>query len=406
MLAISFIRWLLLAVELCVALPILYLCVVSAASILAMKKSRIAGNNSLKIPEGRIHFAVLIPAHDEETLLGNLLHNLSNLSFPKDLYTVFVIADNCTDNTADLARTFDGVRIFERFDSERRGKGYALSWLIQRIEQEQLIYDAYVILDADSVVNSTFLQSMMRELARGGQAMQAYYGVLNPSTSPSTALRWLALTLVNYVRPLGRTALGGSSTLSGNGMCFSRSLLQRYPWQAFSLTEDYQYYLTLIEHGERVRYVPDAVVLAEMPVTFRQMRTQDIRWESTAGGDPVWQIALRLLKVGLKQRYFTCFEAIAELLTPPLSLLVSASLLVFLVSLLSWTRFELLLSMALLGGLACYIATALYMMHPPRTVYKAFLHAPGFMFWKLWVLFVLRWRKKHVGEWVRTSRTL
>src|SRR5205085_8146950 len=125
-------------------------------------------------------------------------------------------------------------------------------------------------------------------------ALQGCYTVLNPTESPSTALRWIALSLNCHVRPLGRSSLGGSSTLTGNGMCFTRALLMRCPWQAFSLTEDYEYYLTLVEHGERVRYVPDAVVRATMPTTFSQMRTQDVRWESAGHNqEGTWRIALR-----------------------------------------------------------------------------------------------------------------
>jgi cellulose synthase/poly-beta-1,6-N-acetylglucosamine synthase-like glycosyltransferase len=107
---------------------------------------------------------------------------------------------------------------------------------------------------------------MARELHKGVQALQACYTVLNITESSSTALCWVALTLMNHVRPLGRNGLWGSSTLNGNGMCLTHDLLQRHPWQAFSLAEDYEYYLTLIEHGERVRYVPEAVVRSQMPI--------------------------------------------------------------------------------------------------------------------------------------------
>ena len=105
-------------------------------------------------------------------MLGNLLESLSELAYPKDQYTVYVVADNCTDNTAELARETGWVQVYERFDT-KRGKGYALNWLLQKLEENQLIHDAYVILDADSVVVPTFLQSMTRELAQGAQALQA-----------------------------------------------------------------------------------------------------------------------------------------------------------------------------------------------------------------------------------------
>jgi len=405
MIVLQSLRWLLLAAEICIACPIAYLCILSIFAVInARKKASAELCHEISI-RGHTNFAVLIPAHNEEVILDILLENLSCLECPKEMCTVYVVADNCTDGTAELARQFEGVCVYERNDAFKRGKGYALNWIWQKLEESQLIYDAYVILDADSVVLPTFLQSMDKELVRGIRALQACNTVLNVSASASTALRWIALALINHVRPLGRNAIGGSSTLTGNGMCLSRDLLMRHPWQAFGIAEDYQYYLTLIRYGEWVRYVPEAIVRSQMPTTFAQMRTQDVRWEASEPQQAQWRIALRLLSTGIRLGSFIRIEAAVELLTPPLSFLVSACLLMFVASLLLWSPFEIVLILALLGGLAGYIATAFYLLRPPRTVYKALLHAPGFMSWKLWVHFVLSRSRKHRSEWVPTSRT-
>src|SRR6266699_3978744 len=316
MFIIYVLRWLLLAMEALIAGPIIYLYIISISAIITQKRRQTQTAQFLSAAEPMCStFAILIPAHNEQDILGTLLDSLAGLDYPRDQYTVHVVADNCTDSTANVARATGWVHVHERFDKIKRGKGYALNWLMQELEENQLIYDAYVILDADSVVVPTFLQSMARELARGAQAMQACNTVLNLSDSPSTALRFVALTLVNHVRPLGRNGLGASSNLSGNGMCLSRPLLLRYPWQAYSLSEDYQYYLTLVRHGERVLYLPEAIVRSEMPSTFAQMRTQDIRWESLDGSQPAWKTAWHLLRAGVKNRDFARIEAIAELLT-------------------------------------------------------------------------------------------
>src|SRR5581483_2309005 len=137
-----------------------------------------------------------------------------------------------------------------------------------------------------------------------------------------------------HVRPLGRNALGSSATLTGTGMCLSRALLERFPWRAHSIGEDYQYYLTLVEHGIRVWYVPDAVVRSEMPRTFAHMRTQDIRWEAITNGQSQWVSARRLILAGMRHRDWVRIEAVAELLTPPLSLSVCLSFLALGASLL------------------------------------------------------------------------
>jgi cellulose synthase/poly-beta-1,6-N-acetylglucosamine synthase-like glycosyltransferase len=400
-------RWLLLAAQILIGLPLLYLCILSISAILTTHRRKVLyARSAWEGDASHVNFAILIPAHNEEAILDTLLESLSQLTYPKEKYSVYVVADNCTDDTAKLVRATSRVHVYERFDSQRRGKGYALSWLMQKLTEDGLMYDAYVILDADSVVIPGFLQPLAREITQGAQAVQACNTVLNTTTSPSTALRWVALTLVNHVRSLGRNGLGASSTLNGNGMCLTHDLLKRYPWQAFGQSEDYQYYLTLIENGERTHYVPEAVVRSQMPTTFAQMRTQDIRWESSDGSQAHWQVALRLLLAGIKSHDLKRIEAMAELLTPPLSFLAFWCLLTLIISLFLWSLPGLFISLLLIGALLCYIGTALYLLHPPRAVYIALLHAPGFVIWKLWVYFVLRGSKKHVGKWVRTSRSV
>ena len=405
MLVLQTLRWLLLGIEMVIALPIFYLCIVSVSAILASKKHKNEMVISTTIPS-LAHFAILIPAHNEIAVLGKLLESLAALKYPKNHFDVYVVADNCTDTTAELARTTGWVSVYERFDQNKRGKGFALSWLMQKLNDDRLIYDAYIVLDADSIVHPAFLEVMNKGLEQGAQALQAHNTVLNVTDSPSTALRWLALTLMNHVRPLGRNGLGCSSTLTGNGMCLSRSLLMRYPWQAFSLAEDYQYYLNLVKHGEKVLYMPEAIVRSEMPSTFAQMRTQDIRWESPDVSQPAWRTSWQLLKAGVRNHDFARIEAIAELLTPPLSYLIGWCLLTLLGSLLLWSIPNMMMSLVIISGLFCYLSTPIYLLHPPRAVIIALLHAPGFMLWKLWVILVVKRSKKHTAEWVRTNRTI
>jgi cellulose synthase/poly-beta-1,6-N-acetylglucosamine synthase-like glycosyltransferase len=396
--------------QLWLAGPILYLSIVSISAILTTKRRRRARTTPLASRDAaassRFNFAIVIPAHNEEIMLDTLLDSLAALAYPKDRYTVYVVADNCTDRTAELARARGWVRVYERRDKAKRGKGHALGWLLRKLEENGASHDAYVIVDADSIVEPSFLRAMARELAAGAQALQGRYTVRNLSESPGTALRWMALVLICHVRSLGRNGLGCSSTLDGNGMCFSRSLLMRYPWQAYSLVEDYEYYLTLVQSGERVGYVPDAVVYAHMPTTFAEMRTQDVRWESFHFAQAVWQIALRLVSTGVRRRDVARIEAAVELLTPPLSILACGTVLTLAVSALVRSLLAVLLGLLLIGGLIFYVGTGLYLLRAPRGVYKAFLFAPRFIVWKVWVYLVLSRNKKHTSEWVRTSRPI
>ncbi|WP_040444062.1 glycosyltransferase family 2 protein [Ktedonobacter racemifer] len=407
MLLIVWLRWLLAGGELLFLLPIAYLCLVCLAALLeARRRARQEANVTEQAGVSR--FSLLVPAHDEEVTLPGLLKSLQGLTYAREHYRIYIVADNSHDRTAEIARSSENVRVYERFDTEKRGKGYALHWLLGRIETEAdgaEWADAYVILDADSIVEPGFLAALDRELAAGAVALQMHNTVLNGSDSPSTVLRWLALTLVNHVRQLGRNALESSATLTGNGMCLRRTLLQRYPWQSFSVTEDYQYYLQLVEQGERVRYVPEAVVRSHMPTSFEQMRTQDIRWESGAPEQPGWKTALRLLRLAARERDWVRLETAFELLTPPLSLMVGGSVVLFLLSCVLYSWLTLGLACALLLGLACYLGTGLYFMRPTRETYQALWHAPRFMLWKLWVYLVVRRSKQHSAEWVRTSRS-
>lgn len=397
---LSVLRWLVLAAEIAVALPIVYLAVITVAALIAQARRK---RRMFAPPTTPPTFAILIPAHNEAALIGTLLASLERQRYPRDRYTVCVVADNCTDATAARAAAA-GAEVFERHDMTKRGKGYALSWLLAELERRGWRFDAYVVIDADSVVAPEFLAAMAAELARGARACQAQNTVLNTTEAPSTALRWLAMTLVNHVRPLGRNAIGGSSNFSGNGMCLSCALLERFPWQAFGLAEDYQYYLDIVAAGERVWYVPEAVVRSHMPGSFEQMRSQDVRWEAGSPEAPVGRIALRLIRAGLQRRSITPIDAAAELLVPPLSSLVAALLIVLLSAATIGTIGERVMGTALLAGFALYVGSAFVMLRPGRAVYRALLYAPGYMAWKLWVQIVLKRRGHTSDEWVRTVR--
>jgi cellulose synthase/poly-beta-1,6-N-acetylglucosamine synthase-like glycosyltransferase len=168
-----------------------------------------------------------VPAHNEEALIGRLLASLAALDYPREGYSVCVVADNCDDRTVHIARGH-GARVHERRDRSRRGKGYALRWLLRELGAEGQRYDAFIVLDADSVVASNLLRSMDARLGSDSPVIQAYYSVLNRGESSLAWLRYAALAALHYLRPLGRSALGISCGLKGNGMCFAAPVLERF----------------------------------------------------------------------------------------------------------------------------------------------------------------------------------
>lgn len=395
-------RGALLALELLLALPMLYLVTLAVgAAIGTIRRPR---RPSGITPTSR--FAIVVPAHDEELLIGTMLGSLARIDYAADCYDVHVIADNCTDRTAEIAREA-GVHVHERTDADNRGKGFALSWAFNLLMGGAIRYDAYVILDADAIVDPGVLKALARGLARGAVALQSQNAVLNAVESPVSALRWLALSLMNYIRPLGRNTLGGSSTLTGNGVCLTHELLMRHPWQAFGLSEDYQYYLSIIASGEKVLFVPDADVRSVMPTTSRQLRTQDIRWETLNPDASAWQrrIGWRLLRDGIRRHSWVRLDALAELLTPPLSVLGGGSVALLIAAVVLQAPLQIALAVALIVMLAAYVASAFVLLRPPLGVYRALVYAPAYVARKLWIYFVLRRLRKNTASWVRTSRT-
>jgi len=399
----------LLFLEIALALPLLYLVLLSIGAIVATIRGRRLSAGQVALPTAdppKARFAILIPAHDEEVMIGATLASLALLDYPPDLYTVHVIADNCTDRTAEIAGAAQ-VRVHERIDSINLGKGYALAWALARLTVDPGRYDAVIVIDADTIADAQLLQAFARGLAGGSKALQAHYAVLNAADSAGAALRWLALSLVNYIRPLGRNAWGGSSTLTGNGMCLSWELLTRHPWQAFGLSEDYQYYLTLVASGDRVMFVPDAKVYSPMPTTVRQLQSQDIRWEASSPDSSGEQrrLAWNLLTDGIRRRDWVRLDALAELLTPPLSVLASGTVLLLSGAIILGGPTQLLSATVLAGALLCYVGSAFVLLRPPLAVYRALVHAPAYMCRKLWIYFVLRHLPSYTSTWVRTART-
>jgi glycosyltransferase involved in cell wall biosynthesis len=403
-------RAVLLLAEILLALPLLYLLILSTGAIVsaATRRRRVwlwSGSASMDAVLART-FAILVPAHNEEVLIGKTLSSLAKLDYPADLYTVHVIADNCIDRTAEIAGVA-GACVHVRTDSANRGKGHALSWAFDQLLHTSEHYDAFVVLDADTIVDPGLLRAFARGLAEGAQALQSHNAVLNSSDSPSTALRWLALSLMNYMRPLGRNSIGGSSTLTGNGMCLSTQMLSRHPWRAYGLSEDYQYYLTLVSTGDQVLFVPEAKVYSVMPTTVRQLQSQDIRWETMSPDSSAWQrrIAWHLLLDGARRHDWVRLDALAELAVPPLSVLAGGTALVLVVSIIDGGPGQILLAALLAGVLLFYAGSAFLLLRPPLAVYAALMYAPAYLLRKLWIYFVLRRRRQHVSSWVRTSRT-
>lgn len=384
----------LLASEVVLAALVGYLLLLTAAAFVAPRRTppRAGGPTS--------RFAFLIPAHNEERLLPETLANLAQLDYPQELYTVFVVADNCGDGTAAAGRAA-GAEVYERFSETEKGKGYALNWLLEQIWARGEPYDAMIILDADTVVSANFLRVMDARLARGERVIQAYYAVRDPDTTWSTALRSVALTVLHYLRPQGRMVIGGSTGLKGNGMVFAADLMRRHQFTG-GLTEDIEYHMALILEGERAMFAPDAVVWAEMPNTLSAADSQNARWER-GRVEMLRGFVPRLLGEAVRRPSFLLFDAAMEQIIPPFSVLVGASALTFGAGLALQSRPAALLGAALIGGQVVYVVSGLALAGASPKTYRALLYAPVLVAWKI-MLYLRVLLGSGPKGWVRTAR--
>lgn len=371
--------------------------------------------------EAHLRFLILIPAHNEEKLLPDLLGSLGRLDYPAELFQVHVVADNCSDGTARVAGQYR-ARVHVRNDTRRMGKGYALNWLLERLEQEVRSTDASLFLDADSVISPNFLQVMAAHLERGERVIQGYYAVREPGQSWAASLRYAALAVLHYLRPQGRMVLGGSAGLKGNGMVFAADLMGHTRWTA-CLTEDIELHMALLLAGERVSFAPDAVVWGEMPDTLASSTSQHMRWE--AGRK---QMARRYvprllakgweeLRAGRRRGAYRLWDAVMETLEPPFSILAGASCLGLAASLALWAGaawgavsslgllvgLNVLLAAGILIGQGVYLYAGLRAVGAPRQVYRNLVYAPRLVVWKTWQM-LLVWVKRGGNSWIRTKR--
>jgi len=259
-------------------------------------------------------FALITAAHNEEAVIRYHLESLKKLNYPPELFDIYVIADNCTDNTAGVARQ-EGVRVYERF-SKRRGKGFALEWMFNELyKMEEQKYDAICLFDADNVVSSNFLLEMNAKLKQGYRSIQGYLDTKNPNDSWVTACYATAYWSMNRMWQLARYNLGLSNALGGTGLCLDYELLKEYGWGATCLTEDLEFTMKLLLNGTKTAWAHDCKVYDEKPVHFSQTWRQRTRWLQGH-----WDVALRymvpLLKKGLAERKWYPIDGAIYLFQP------------------------------------------------------------------------------------------
>lgn len=251
-------------------------------------------------------YAVVIAARNEEKVIGNLIESIrrQNYQLPPE---IFVVADNCTDGTAELCRSL-GCRVYERFDSERARKGYALEFLFDNIERDFGIacFDGYFVFDADNLLAPDFISQMNRAFAAGSRIVTGYRNTKNFDTNVISSAYGIHFCRNSAIFHRPRSVLGVGTHLTGTGYLISSALLAG-GWHYTTFTEDDQITLSMSGRGVRVAYCEAAEFFDEQPVDFATVFRQRVRW---ARGRLVnfFRYGGRAFSGIFRLRSFTCYD--------------------------------------------------------------------------------------------------
>ncbi len=354
-------------------------------------------------------FAIVVCAHDEAAVIEPLVTNLGELEYPRELYDIFVVADNCSDNTAAIARNA-GATVFERFNKEEVGKGYAMGWMFDHIYEMDRKYDAIAIFDADNLVHPDFLAEMNDHLEAGESVIQGYLNAKNPEDSWVAGTFAIAFWMVDHMWHLAKYNVGLSTALGGTGMVIRTEILQQYGWECDGLTEDMEFSLKLLTHGVKTTWAHDAIVYDEKPIGFWQSWRQRKRWaqghfecseryipklfvEGIRHGD------IRILDgiMQISQPYFLLFSTVYLIMTYLNAWVpVYTNIIYQILPVTVWT----------IIGIGQYLfpLIVLAQIKVPTKVWFYFLVYPLFMY--SWVpVTVLGWIHRHDKVWAHTVHT-
>jgi hypothetical protein len=264
-------------------------------------------------------FRLVIPAHNEQAVIGNVLGDLEAQRYPTELVRVVVLADRCTDRTVDLAS--GRAEVVERRDGPD-GKGALLAWYLAQQPLED--GEAMVVLDADNRVEDDLLSRFADELDRGHQALQAYLDVANPEASVLASASALSYWASNRMVQLARDRLGWGAELGGTGMCLTAGALENAGGFESSDTEDQALTARLLLAGIRVHWLHDVRVSDEKPATFGVMVRQRTRW---AGGKRSVgrSVTGSLLRLSIKEGTMAPFDLAVRINQPSRSLVAALS---------------------------------------------------------------------------------
>lgn len=283
-------------------------------------------------------FAIIISAHNEERVIGGAIRSLKAVNYPSEMYDIYVIADNCSDKTAEVARE-NGAKVHERFDTVKKGKGYSLEWMFKRLFENSREYDGICILDADNLVSPNFLMEMNKHLCLGYKVVQGYLDSKNPHDSWISGNYSISYWISNRLFQLPRYYLGLSCALGGTGFVMASSVLKEIGWGATCLTEDLEFSMKLVLKGMKVSWAHDAVVYDEKPLRMKESWGQRRRWMQ-GHCDCARRYLKDLLKMAYNDRNMVAFDCALYLIQPFVIVANGVSMVFGILNLIFFTEFS------------------------------------------------------------------
>ena len=257
-------------------------------------------------------FAFIIAARNEQAVIGNLINSIKQQNYPAELIDVIVVADNCTDDTAQIAREH-GAICYERFNNMLVGKGYALDYCFNKIVEQfgdYTAYDGYFIFDADNVIDKNYVNEMNKVFDRGYNVITSYRNSKNYDTNWITS--GYSLWFIREAKYLNnpRMMLKTSCAVSGTGFLVNSSIIKKNNgWKFNLLTEDIQFSVVNILEGEKIGYCESAMFYDEQPTTFKQSWNQRMRW-SKGFYQVMFRYGRELIAMMFKKRemFVSCYD--------------------------------------------------------------------------------------------------
>lgn len=281
-------------------------------------------------------FLILIPAHNEENVVGSLVKNLNKLDYPRKLYDITVIADNCTDKTAKIAREL-GANVIEHTSSpdEPKGKPYGIRYAIDQIgDRLTKDYDAIAFFDADNLVSLNYLREMNNHLLNGDKLIQCYLDTKNPNDNWVTLSYATSYYYMNRSWQLAKSKLGLGNAIGGTGFCVDTKLFVDVGWTARSLTEDLEFTMQCLLQGVPAKWSHFARIYDEKPEGLWVSMVQRLRW-ARGHWDVCFKYGHKLLWKSIKKFDILAFDGFIYLVNPGKIILNSLTGLIILLSTLN-----------------------------------------------------------------------